>query len=147
VFGSCAEARLIERLRDEGHIAVSLVAVEDRRVVGNVVFSHLSIVSDASTIEAAALAPLAVSREHQRLGIGSALVREGLRVCKAQGKDVVLVLGDPSYYVRFGFSVERATGIASKHAGLSFMALELTPNALRHATGTVTYPSAFDEVE
>jgi putative acetyltransferase len=147
VFGNGAEARLIERLRDQGRIVVSLVAVEDRRIVGNVVFSHLSIATDSSTIEAAALAPLAVSRDCRRLGIGAALVREGLRVCKAHGKDVVLVLGDPAYYVRFGFSAERAKAVASKYSGPSFMALELTPGVLTHTSGTVTYPSAFEEVD
>jgi putative acetyltransferase len=146
-FGSRTEARLIERLRDEGHIVVSLVAVEDGKVVGNVVFSHLSIVTDSSTIEAAALAPIAVSRDYQGVGIGTALILEGLRVCKAHGKDVVLVLGDPRYYVRFGFSAERATAIASKYSGPSFMATELTPGVLNNVSGSVTYPSAFDEVE
>ncbi len=103
--------------------------------------------TDSSTIEAAALAPIAVSPDYRGAGIGAALIREGLRICKAHGKDVVLVLGDPRYYVRFGFSAERATAIASAYSGPSFMALELTPGVLRGVSGSVTYPSAFDDVE
>jgi putative acetyltransferase len=146
VFRNRAEARLIERLREEGRLVVSLIAVADDQIVANIVFSHLPIVTENRTIEAAALAPLAVHRDYQRSGIGSALVKEGLRACKRRGKDAVIVLGDPDYYTRFGFSRDLAAGIASKYSGPGFMALELTPGAIRHTKGTVTYPSAFDDL-
>jgi putative acetyltransferase len=147
VFRSPAEARLIDRLRDEGHILVSLVADTDHRIVGNVVFSHLPIFMKDRTIEAAALAPLAVHLDYRRSGIGAALVNEGLRICRQRGKDAVIVLGDPRYYTRFGFSPELAAGIASKYSSPSFMAIELTPHVLRNARASVKYPNAFDDLE
>lgn len=146
VFQSPAEPRLIERLRDEGHILVSLMALAGRRVIGNVVFSRLFITAGRE-IAAAALAPLAVHRDYQRHGIGSALVKEGLRICRDRGIDAVLVLGDPQYYVRFGFSPELAAGIASRYAGPSFMAIELTPGVLTNAKARVTYPGPFDDLD
>jgi putative acetyltransferase len=146
VFRSDAEARLVERLRNEGHILVSLIVADDQRIVGNVVFSHVPIFTEGRTIEAAALAPMAVHRDYQHLGIGSALVNEGLRICKQRGKDAVIVLGDPRYYTRFGFSSELAAGIRSKYSGTSFMAIELTPQVLRRTKGTAAYPSAFDDL-
>ena len=146
VFRNGAEARLIERLRDEGHIAVSLVAAVHGRIAGSVVFSHLPICAEDRTIAAAALAPLAVHPDYQRLGIGAALVNEGMRICKLRGKDAVIVLGDPQYYARFGFSCDLAAGIESAYSGSSFMALELIPGALRLPRGAAKYPAPFDEV-
>jgi putative acetyltransferase len=147
VFQNHAEARLIERLRDEGHILLSLIAAADHSIVGNVVFSHLPIFTEDRTIEAAALAPLAVHRDYRGSGIGSALVNEGLRICKQRGKDAAIVLGDPRYYARFGFSPELAAGIVSKYSGPSFMAIELTPRVLRNTRGSVKYPNAFDDLD
>ena len=145
-FGGSAEARLIERLREEGAVAVSLVAVERNTIVGSVVLSRLAIVTEDSTIHAAALAPLAVRRDRRRSGIGSALVHEGLRICEERGIEAVLVLGDPLYYRRFGFSAERATGISSAYSGPSFMVIEFAPSKAG-ISGLVTYPAAFAEVE
>jgi putative acetyltransferase len=147
VFQGDLEARLIERLRDEEQILASLVAIADQRLVGNVVFSHLLIPTEGRSIEAAALAPLAVHPEYQRLGIGSALVNEGLRICEKFGKEAVIVVGDPRYYARFGFSPGTVTGIASKYSGPAFMGLELAPNALRDVRGRAIYPSAFDDLD
>src|SRR4051812_7095733 len=77
-FGGEGESRLVYALRDDGHVRVSLVAEEDRRVVGHILFSALPIVTPGATVEALALAPMAVVPAHQRRGIGSLLVREGL---------------------------------------------------------------------
>lgn len=147
VFQGGIEARLIERLRDDGQILVSLVAVADRQLIGNVVFSYLLISTERRSIEAAALAPLAVHPEYQRLGVGSALVTEGLRICEKRRKEAVIVVGDPRYYARFGFSPGTVTGIASKYSGPAFMGLELAPNALRNARGRAIYPNAFDDLD
>jgi len=141
------EGRLIDRLREDGLIVVSLVATVDRQIIGSAVFSDLPIVTAAGIIEAAALAPIAVKPEHQHRGIGSALVREGLRLCKERGKDAVIVLGDPVYYARFGFSSELAKGIIGRYSGPHWMAIELNEGILRVVEGRVTYSEAFAEVE
>lgn len=86
--------------------ALSLVVEIDSRVVGNVILTKCGV--DGCNVKAALLAPLAVQPENQRQGVGSALVRAGLRRLRDAGFNVVFVLGDPGYYGRFGFRRERS---------------------------------------
>ncbi|MEX0675837.1 MAG: N-acetyltransferase [Pirellulales bacterium] len=144
-FGRQDEARLAERLREGGWARISLVAQLDAQIVGHLLFSHLPIVTPAGTICALALAPLAVLPEHQSQGIGSELVGRGLDICRRQGHTIVIVLGHPHYYPRFGFSAELARPLESPYAGESFMALELIPGALEGVSGRVEYPPPFGE--
>jgi putative acetyltransferase len=142
-FGGEAEARLVEQLRNEGFVCSSLVAELDGRVVGHILFSDLPIVAPETTLRGAALAPLAVRPEHQRQGIGSQLTAAGLDACRAAGVQVVVVLGHPSYYPRFGFSAKLAGQLDSPYSGEAFMALELAPGALRGMRGKVEYAPPF----
>jgi predicted N-acetyltransferase YhbS len=142
-FGQEEEVRLVDALRAGGFARLSLVAEEGGRVVGHLFFSDLPIETRGGTIPALALAPLAVVPARQRQGIGTALVREGLRVCAERGHRVVVVLGHPAYYPRFGFSARLAEQLKAPFAGESFMALELVPGALQGIVGTVHYPPPF----
>lgn len=142
-FGGEEEVALIDRLRADGLVIASLVAVEGDAIVGHILFSELPIESGAGTIRAAALAPLAVRPERQRQGIGSALVRAGLQACRRHGIEAVIVLGHPAYYSRFGFSAKPAEALHAPFSGPAFMALELVPGTLAHG-GTVRYPPAFE---
>ncbi len=83
---------------------MSLVAIADDALVGHVIFTTCSIAD--STEQVAMLGPLAVASAWQRQGIGSAIVREGLRRLENAGTAQVYVLGDPAYYGRFGFARE-----------------------------------------
>lgn len=143
-FGGSYEAVLIDRLRHEGLVILSLVAERQGQIRGHILFSRLNVNVDGKLLAAAALAPMSVCPEHQNQGIGSALVREGAGLLRARGFDAVLVLGHPAYYPRFGFSAETAQFLVSPYAGESFMALELRPGALRGKDGRVVYPAAFD---
>ena len=136
----------MDALRDGGYARLSLVAEEGGRVVGHVLFSDLPIVTQAGTLHALALAPVAVLPSRQRQGVGSLLVREGLRLCAEQGHRVVVVLGHPDYYPRFGFSARRAGRLKAPFSGAAFMALELVPGALAGVTGEVRYPPPFGVV-
>jgi putative acetyltransferase len=138
-FGRDDEARLVDALRDGGYARLSLVAEESDRVVGHILFSDLPI----GTLHGLALAPLAVLPAHQRQGIGSRLVREGLRLCAEAGHRIVLVLGHLEFYPRFGFSAQRAERLRAPFTGPSFMALELVPGALAGVSGKVRYPPPF----
>jgi putative acetyltransferase len=91
---------------------------------------------------------MAVMPEHQRKGIGSALVRAGLEHCKRLGFVAVVVLGHAEYYPRFGFSPAARFGIRSEYDVPDdvFMAVELQPAALSGKTGTVKYHAAFASV-
>jgi putative acetyltransferase len=144
-FGQDAEARLVDALRDSGFVRASLVAEKDGQVVGHVLFSDLPVITEGGTVTALALAPLAVLPEVQNHGIGSALMRRGLEVCKGQGHRSVVVLGHPHFYQRFGFSSKLAAQFESPYSGReSFMAVELVPGALDGVTGRVQYPPPFN---
>ena len=88
-----------------------------------------------------ALAPMAVHPAWQRRGIGGALVRAGLEACRAARHDVVMVIGHPAFYPRFGFVPARPLGLSSEPAmpDAAFMVAELTPGALRGRRGVIVY--------
>jgi putative acetyltransferase len=91
---------------------------------------------------------MAVAPERQRKGLGSALVRVGLERCSELGFGAVVVLGHPEYYPRFGFWPSSCFGIGCEYEvpEEAFMAVELQPDYLRAASGTVKYHAAFDNV-
>jgi putative acetyltransferase len=85
---------------------LSLVAQAGEHLAGHILFTLCGITD--SDIQTALLAPLAVAPMHQRQGIGTALIREGLQELGLKGVDQVFVLGDPAYYGRSGFEPETA---------------------------------------
>ena len=95
-FGREDEGRLIDALRAEGYARLSLVAEVEGRIVGHILFSELPIATRRGEIDALTLAPMAVMPERQRQGVGSMLVREGLRACAERGHRIVIVLGHPA---------------------------------------------------
>src|SRR4029077_114476 len=103
-FGREAEARLVDALRDGGFARLSLIAELGGELAGHVLFSRVPIHTGTGVVEALALAPLAVRPPCQRRGIGTTLVTYGLRTCREAGHRIVIVLGHPEYYPRFGFS-------------------------------------------
>lgn len=143
VFGGPFEGKLIDELRDAFIDAVELVAVEDDTIVGHILFSALTTMVDDDAVPTLSLAPMCVHPDHQRSGIGSALVEVGLELARRREWQAVVVLGHPDYYPRFGFSAELASGLDSPFEGESFMALELVPGALDGDDGLVVYPAAF----
>jgi putative acetyltransferase len=144
-FGGSAEAALVEQLRATNEIVLALVAIASPDVVvGFIAFERLQIEMADGSRAGIALAPLAVGTAHQRCGIGSALVREGLDRLAARHEEIVLVLGDPAFYERFGFSVEEAKAFTSRYQGQHFMALRLV--AAAPSRGQVCYPAAFDDL-
>ena len=137
------EAKLVEDLREGGHARLSLVAVAGKDVIGHIMFSAVQIMTDAGPMAALALGPVAVHSQFQRKGIGTTLIRDGLYLCAQRGHRVVLVLGDPRYYSRFGFSAELAKPFKCRYAGPEFQALELVQGALNGLDGMVMYPPPF----
>jgi putative acetyltransferase len=144
-FQQEAEARLVDRLRAGGYVRLSLVAEDAGQVVGHVLYSELPIIGVKELTPALALAPMAVLPERQSQGIGSALIRRSLDLCRDRGHMIVVVLGHKHYYPRFGFSPELALPLESPYAGESFMALELVPGALAGVQGKVQYAPPFEE--
>lgn len=145
-FGREAEARLVDDLRDGGYARLSLVAEEEGRLVGHIMFSEAVIRTDGGEVGALALGPVGVIPERQGRGVGSALIREGLDRCVQEGHRIVVLLGHPGYYPRFGFSAERAGNLSSPYSGDAFMALELAPGALSRVVGEFEFAPPFGAV-
>jgi putative acetyltransferase len=147
-FGQPDEARLVEALRADSAAWIpelSLVAEEDGHVVGHVLFTRMRVRDGERAHDALALAPVAVRPERQKAGIGSALIRDGLKRARALGHRVVIVLGHRTYYPRFGFEPAGRHGIRYPEPGheSAFMVLELVPGALAGVRGVAQYAAAF----
>ncbi len=144
-FGGDAEGQLIDALRASGDVVLSLVAQVDGEVVGHLLFSRLQAETTGGKIKAAALAPMAVTPDFQGRGVGTALVERGLALCRERGYTVVVVLGHPDYYPRFGFSSAKGQALKSPYSelGAAYMALELVPGALSGVSGSIRYPEPF----
>ena len=142
-FNGVEEADLVESLRRDGLVLLSLVAELNDRIVGHILFSRMAIDSQSGAIEAVALAPMAVLPEHQREGIGGKLIQRGLDRLRHLGEQIVIVVGHPEYYPRFGFSAGEARGLESPFPSDAFMTLELRDGALDGIRGRVRYPAAF----
>ncbi|WP_282609950.1 GNAT family N-acetyltransferase [Pelagibius sp. Alg239-R121] len=138
-FGQPAEADLVEALNAAGDSVLSLVAEREGTIVGHVLFSKLQ-----SPEGCLALAPVAVAPEHQKQGVGSALIREGLAQLVNSEWKAVFLLGDPDYYRRFGFSVEAAARFGTDYPKEATMVLELSEGALESCSGRIRYAAAFE---
>ncbi len=110
-FGQPAEAELVDRLRANGKAVLSLVAENYGVIVGQILFSEVTVEVNPPAIKLIGLAPLAVAPAQQRSGIGSLLSRAGLEGCRALGYQAAVVLGHPEYYPRFGFVPASRFGI------------------------------------
>ena len=123
-----------------------LVAMRNAEVVGHVMFSRVAVEGLKEGLASVGLAPLAVRRDVQRLGVGTALMRAGLEEVSRRGIAVVVVFGHRDYYPRFGFEEASSRGLTCKWAGDggAFMVLELVADALAKTGGRVEYDAAFD---
>lgn len=152
-FQRTAEAALVEKIRksDTYIPELSFVAVDGDKIVGHVLFSIVEIdCGGGSKKKVLALAPLAVHPAHQRHGVGSKLTRHGIDRARALGWDAIIVLGQPSYYPRFGFRQAYDFAIESPfplNDPGAFMVLELKEDALSECSGLVVYPDFFMELD
>ena len=142
-FGDVETSRLVADLRvAPGYIAdLALVADDVGDVVGHVMFTVTSLESGDPILM---LSPLAVRPDHQRAGVGTALVGAGLDGARRRSEPLVIVEGDPRYYGRFGFVEASSLGLERPYESIpphAFQALALRRD---HPRGRVTYPPPFD---
>lgn len=119
-FPRDAESKLVDALRRNGKAVISLVAVDEEEVLGHILFSPVTVTppggaSPSSKAKGIGLAPVAVRPDAQSQGIGSRLIREGLRRCRELGYDYCVVLGSPEYYPRFGFEKASQFGAQNEY--------------------------------
>ena len=128
---------------------LSLVAEAEGLILGHIMYSRASITcDDGSCLPIVIFGPLSVAPEHQRRGIGSALVRHSLALAKSLGCGAVAITGSSAYYGRFGFIPSQSKGIFYDGLPRSeptpfFMVKELTVGYLAGITGTYADPPGY----
>jgi HAD superfamily hydrolase (TIGR01509 family) len=146
-FPTAAEADLVDLCRQRGRIILSLVALQAGAITGHILFTPVTIEPSHNNLRGLGLGPAAVLPTCQRTGIGSRLIRAGLELCRAGGFDFIVLLGDPRYYSRFGFTPGRTFGLSSDYGdGDEFQVLELIPGVLAGLSGRVKYAPEFNEM-
>ena len=146
-FGSEDEVRLIEWIRKSDHFIpeLSLVYEKDGNIVGHILFSGVTIETGDRMVSALVLLIVSVRPDYQNQGIGSELVRRGFEECRSLGHGVVVVIGHPLFYPRFGFvpAVKKGLTVEFDCPDEAFMVVELFPEAMDFTSGTVKYPPEF----
>lgn len=144
VFGQPQEAHIVDALRAQGGVQLSLVAASGGRIVGHLLLSPAQI---AGRWTGAALGPMAVAPDRQRQGIGSALVQASLDWLRSAGCPFVIVVGHPEYYPRFGFQPASRFGVSCPWAVPDevFMLLPLDETQLAGVAGRAEFRSEFSD--
>lgn len=134
------EHMIVNRLRNDHALTLSLVAEENGVLVGQISFSPVTI--DGHDYDWYGLGPVSVLPTHQGKGVGSQLILKGLQKMKDMGAKGLVLLGDPEYYGRFGFKENPALmypGVPAEY----FVVLPLENNT-NLPTGNVSYHKAFN---
>lgn len=140
-FSSPLEAQLVDELRRAGRLTISRVAVADDEIVAHIAFSPVTI---ARTVVGLGLAPLAMLPAFQRQAIGSILIQDALGECVEIGARMIVVLGSPKFYGRFGFKPAAGWNLSDEYqGGEAFQALELIPGSIPAGGGLVQYAPEF----
>jgi putative acetyltransferase len=148
-FGRPHEAQLVDELRACKAVICSLVALHEGRPVGHVLFTPVFLHRQSGPITViAGLGPVAVLPRFQKMRIGSALIEAGIDVCRRARYALVIVLGHPAYYPRFGFQTAAKFDITCAYnvPEDAFMALGLEDGALYRLSGVAHYHPLFDGV-
>ena len=143
-FGQDAEADLVDGLRADGDLVLSLVATDGDDIVGHIAFSRAWIDRVGQRFAAVALAPMSVHPGRQRQGIGGRLIAEAHRRLAASGERLSVVVGHPDYYPRFGYAHALAEAFTTPYQGEALMACAFG-KAPRE--GTLRFPAAFERMD
>ncbi|MCI8283754.1 MAG: N-acetyltransferase [Firmicutes bacterium] len=136
------EQELAEALRNsESFIPeLSLIAMENAKIVGHILFTKVYIGKHTEL----ALAPLSVHPEYRQRGVALALMERGHIIAKELGYEYSIVLGDPKYYTQSGYVPASVYGIKAPFdvPDENFMAVKLNED-IENICGTVRYDKAF----
>jgi len=145
-------SKLVNDLMDDetARPILSLVAVNDNKLIGHILYTKVTITQTASSVSAQILAPLAVLPSFQKSGIGQKLINEGLKILQTAGTELVFVLGHPTYYPRCGFAPAGIQGfeapypIPEEHS-TAWMVQAINGDALGNIKGKVKCSKALNE--
>lgn len=124
----------------EGYIPqLDLVAQLDGQLIGHIMLTKIHVLKpDGSRLDALMVAPLSVLKEYRSAGVGSALMKEGLRIASTLGYGAAFLLGEPAYYQRFGYKPTHLHGITHDTYPADYlMVREINDGALDGVTGVV----------
>ena len=143
-FAQTQEANIVDALRSNGAVLLSLVATLDGHVVGHILYSPATV----GGVAGAALGPMAVVPRHQREGIGSRLVEAGNQRIRDAGWPFIIVLGHANFYPRFGFKTASTHGVTCNWEVPDdvFMLRVLDEQQMRGVTGRAKYRDEFSTV-
>lgn len=147
-FGRENEAELIEKIRNSDRYIpeLSLVAELNNQVVGHIMFSYINLLNTEAT-KVLALAPVAVLPEYQNRAIGTLLITTGLEIAEKIRVPMVIALGNPQFYNRFGFKPAINYGIQSPFdVEDEYFMVKFFKSDRKIYKGKVIYPSAFQDV-
>jgi predicted N-acetyltransferase YhbS len=146
-FADGDEHELVAKLRHSIDFIpqLSLVAEENEKIVGHILYTSSRIIGSNSVWKSLTLAPVSVHPSYQKKGIGSMLIRKSLTISKELGHTNVNVLGHPDYYPRFGFAPASKFGITFPRQVPEevFMMLELSENSLLGISGMLECAKEF----
>jgi putative acetyltransferase len=143
-FGKTNEVAIIQAIRDsDGYVPeLALVAEDEGRVVGHTMLSRVGL--EGGNRRLLQLAPMAVVPDRQNEGVGFALGEMALEKADRQGEPLVLVLGHPQYYPRFGFRPASQLGLYPPHPKIPDEAFMTVPLCAydRPIRGRILWPPA-----
>ena len=132
-----------ELRRRDGYTDLSIVATMDEEIVGHIICSKAEVRYEDKILPVLNIGPISVLPEHQRKGVGKALIYEMIDRAKQLGHGAILFWGRPEYYPQFGFVEASGYGItdADDYASPAFFAMELIDGYLSNAKGGKYYES------
>lgn len=136
------EQDLVERLRKSSAFIpeLSLVAEEDGRIIGHIMFTKITI----NDTDALCLAPVSVLPEFQRKGIGGALINSGHEIAQSLGYSVCVLVGHKEYYPRFGYELASKHGITLPfEAPDDCVMVKFISDTVKSVTGAAVFPPEF----
>ena len=146
-FGGEKVAGLLDGLRESvAWLGLSFVAEEREEVVAALCYSRGWLDTPRRLVEVLVLSPLAVRPDRQRVGIGSALVRESLQRIGSRPEPLVFLEGDPGYYARLGFVAGvdlHFTAPSVRIPRLAFQVATLPGFDQSWMSGALVYPDVF----